>query len=126
MSWLLAKLSGKSDNILHENTPVHNPTPALYPSIPQPEPVSLPYDIIRPTPSIPSSPSHSTDVLPNSLDAMKVKFKFLYDSNMEDMELSQLLALVERSRQTSRKLEQFISEIDRVDFDLERSVVSSS
>lgn len=125
MSWLLAKLSGKSDSILNENT-TSTSTPVLYPSIPQ-LPSSLPYDIIQPTPTcIPSSPSrHSSDVLPNSLDAMKVKFKFLYDSNMEDLELKQILALVQRSQQSSRQLEQFISEIEKVDFDLERSVVSS-
>lgn len=126
MSWLLAKLSGKTDNILSENS--ITPTPALYPSIPQPETQPtppLPY-AIQPTPTPPSYHTDNSNVLPHSLDAMKVKFKFLYDSNIEDLEMNQIMTLVNKSKQSSRQLEQFISEIENINFELEKSVISST
>ncbi|KAL1463619.1 hypothetical protein WDU94_015359 [Cyamophila willieti] len=130
MSWLFSKLSGKSDNILIENQN-HSQTFEIYPSLPiqpeinQPTP-PLPYNI-QPTPTIPSnSYTSSSNVLPHTLDEMKVKFKFLYDSNMEDMEMVQILSLVNKTKQSSRNLDELISDIESVDFSLERSVISST
>uniref|UniRef100_A0A8D8V948 Uncharacterized protein n=1 Tax=Cacopsylla melanoneura TaxID=428564 RepID=A0A8D8V948_9HEMI len=133
MSWLFSKLSGKSDNILVENQNHSPPEPEssyeVYPSLPtlpdQPTP-RLPYNI-QPTPTRPSNNyTSSSNVLPHTLDEMKVKFKFLYDSNMEDLEMNQILSLVNQTKQSSRNLDELISDIESVDFSLERSVISST
>lgn len=124
MSWLLAKLSGKCDNILVETTTPESP-PELYSSIPKdsyPTPC-LPYNIM-PTPVMPETTD--LNVLPHTLDKMKVKFKFIYDSNMEDIEMNQIMKLLSQCKQTSQNLEHFISKIDNIDFLLERNVISSN
>ncbi|KAI5695493.1 uncharacterized protein LOC103508180 isoform X2 [Diaphorina citri] len=124
MSWILARLSGKTDSILTENPEISEGTD-LYPSISQSEThptPSLPY-AIQPTPTISNNTNTSTNVLPHTLDDMKIKFKFLYDSNMEDVHMNQIIHFINKTKQTSRDIQQLISEIDNIDFALERSVI---
>lgn len=137
MSWLFTKLSSsKSDNIIEENSTQNSlghpslPTtgPPIYPSLPQssyPTP-GLPYNIM-PTPVGTNSPQHRlADTLPQSLDEMNVSFKFLVNSNIEDLEIKQLETVLDKAKEMNRNLRSLVDEIDTFDFSLEKSVVSST